>query len=552
MLSKLIIKDIVLIKDLNLNFHEGFTVLTGETGTGKSILIDSLGLILGNRANFNLIRKGQTKGSVTAIFQNFNNGTVISYLNEINIDINDEFIIRREIHSNGKSFSYLNDTPISINSLKKVVSHFIEIQGQFDNHTLLIEKNHIDLLDKYYVNDKLKEKVFNSWENYKSNKNKLSNLILLNEKNKNDSDYLEFSLNEFHEIKPQGNEENELIIKRKALINRDKFVQTFNEAKNLIDGENGLDTSVKNLIRLFSKLESYNNPSVDQISKLLNENYITLEELSLLINKSEFLYENKDDTLDVIDDRLYKLRNLSKKHNCQIDSLPQKQIEIEQKLNSIKNFSLELDNQKKLTNEAYNEYLGLAKKLSTNRIEVSQKLINEVNDELPALKLENAKFSIIINPLQDTLFSSKGIDDVKFYAQTNKDTKLGKISEIASGGELSRFLLIMKLVIEKDNTIKTLIFDEVDSGVGGATASAIGTKLLKIGNNQQTIVVTHSPQVAAKGNHHILIKKSIIENETITETFELNHQEKIEEIARMISDDNISDEARNAALKLLN
>ena len=552
MLSKLIIKDIVLIKNLNLNFHEGFTVLTGETGTGKSILIDSLGLILGNRANFNLIRKGQTKGSVTAIFQNFNDKTIISYLNGINIDINDEFIIRREIHSNGKSFSYLNDTPISINSLKKVVSHFIEIQGQFDNHTLLVEKNHIDLIDKYYVNDKLKEKVFNSWENYKSNKNKLSNLISLNEKNKNDSDYLEFSLNEFHEIKPQGNEENELIIKRKALINRDKFVQTFNEAKNLIEGENGLDTSIKNLIRLFSKLESYNNPSVDQISKLLNENYITLEELSILINKSEFLFENKDDTLDVIDDRLYKLRNLAKKHNCQIDSLPQKKIEIEQKLSSIKNFSLELDIQKKLTNEAYNEYLELAKKLSINRIEVSQKLINEVNDELPALKLENAKFSIIINPLQDTLFSSKGIDDVKFYAQTNKDTKLGKISEIASGGELSRFLLIMKLVIEKDNTIKTLIFDEVDSGVGGATASAIGTKLLKIGNNQQTIVVTHSPQVAAKGNHHILIKKSIIENETITETFELNHQEKIEEIARMISDDNISDEARNAALKLLN
>ena len=551
MLSKLIIKDIVLIKDLNLNFHEGFTVLTGETGTGKSILIDSLGLILGNRANFNLIRKGQTKGSVTAIFENFNDETIISYLNEINIDINDEFIIRREIHSNGKSFSYLNDTPISINSLKKIISHFIEIQGQFDNHTLLIEKNHIDLLDKYCVNNKLKEKVLNSWEIYKSNKNKLSDLISLNEKNKNDSDYLEFSLNEFYEIKPQGNEENDLIIKRKALINRDKFVQTFNEAKNLIDGENGLNTVIKNLIRLFSKLESYNNQSIDQISKLLNENYITLEELSLLITKSEFLYENKDDALDVIDDRLYKLRNLSKKHSCQIDSLPQKQIELEQKLNSVKNFSIELDKQKKLTNEAYNEYLEFAKKLSINRIEVSQKLINEVNDELPALKLENAKFSIIINPLQDTHFSSKGIDDVKFYAQTNKDTKLGKISEIASGGELSRFLLIMKLVIEKDNTIKTLIFDEVDSGVGGATASAIGTKLLKIGNNQQTIVVTHSPQVAAKGNHHILIKKNIIENETITETYELSHQEKIEEIARMISDDNISDEARNVALKLL-
>ena len=552
MLTKLIIKDIVLIKDLNLNFYEGFTVLTGETGTGKSILIDSLGLILGNRANFNLIRKGQKKGSITAIFHNSDGENIISYLNEINIDISDQFIIRREIHSNGKSFSFINDIPISISSLKRIVSNFIEIQGQFDNHTLLIEKNHIDLLDKYSVNFELKEKVFDYWENYKSNKKKLSDLITLNEKNKSDSDYLEFSLNEFREINPQGNEENELLAKRKALINRDKFVETFNEAKNIIDSENGLDTTFKNLMRLFSKLENYNNKTVDQIAKLLHENYITLEEISLLINRSEFLYANKDDNLDAIDERLYKLRNLSKKHNCNIDTLPQKQIEIEDKLYSIRDFSLKLDDQKKITTKAYDDYLELADKLSKNRIDASQRLIKEVNNELPALKLENAKFSIIISPLQDTLFSSNGIDDVKFYAQTNKDTKLGKISEIASGGELSRFLLIMKLVIEKDNTIKTLIFDEVDSGVGGATASAIGSKLLKIGNNQQTIVVTHSPQVASKGNHHVVIKKNIIENETITETFELNHQEKIEEIARMISDDNISDEARNAAVKLMN
>ena len=552
MLTKLIIKDIVLIKDLNLNFYEGFTVLTGETGTGKSILIDSLGLILGNRANFNLIRKGQKKGSITAIFQNSDDENIISYLKEINIDISDQFIIRREIHSNGKSFSFINDTPISISSLKRIVSNFIEIQGQFDNHTLLIEKNHIDLLDKYSVNFELKDKVFNYWENYKSNKKKLTDLISLNEKNKTDSDYLEFSLNEFLEINPQGNEENELLVKRKALINRDKFVETFNEAKNIIDSENGLDASIKNLMRLFSKLENYNNKTVDQIAKLLHENYITLEEISLLINRSDFLYANKDDNLYAIDERLYKLRNLSKKHNCNIDALPQKQIEIEDKLYSIQDFSLKLDDQKKITTKAYDDYLELADKLSKNRIDASQRLIKEVNNELPALKLENAKFSIIINPLQDTLFSSKGIDDVKFYAQTNKDTKLGKISEIASGGELSRFLLIMKLVIEKDNTIKTLIFDEVDSGVGGATASAIGSKLLKIGNNQQTIVVTHSPQVASKGNHHVVIKKNIIENETITETFELNHQEKIEEIARMISDDNISDEARNAAIKLMN
>ena len=164
MLVNLIIKDIVLIKNLNLNFNKGFTVLTGETGTGKSILIDSLGLVLGNRANFNLIRKDQAKGSVTAIFDKSEDKNIVSFLNEINIDMSEQLIIRREIHSNGKSFSYINDTPISINSLKKIVSHFIEIQGQFDNHTLLNEKNYIGLLDKYSANNELKEKVKNSWK----------------------------------------------------------------------------------------------------------------------------------------------------------------------------------------------------------------------------------------------------------------------------------------------------------------------------------------------------------------------------------------------------
>ena len=186
------------------------------------------------------------------------------------------------------------------------------------------------------------------------------------------------------------------------------------------------------------------------------------------------------------------------------------------------------------------------------RSQISKNLINDVNIELPSLKLENAKLDVKIDTHDKSSFSSQGIDNIRFFAQTNKDTKIGKINEIASGGELSRFLLAMKLVIEKENSNKTLIFDEVDSGVGGSTSSAIGSKLLNISQKQQTIVITHSPQVASKGIHHILIKKNIVNNETITQSNELNTHEKIEEIARMISDDNISDEARNAAQKLMN
>ena len=552
MLNKLIIKDIVLIKHLDLEFKYGFTVLTGETGTGKSILIDSLGLILGNRANFNLIRQGQNKGSVTAFFSEVNDKHITNYLNKIDIDINEQFIIRREIHSNGKSFSFINDVPISINALKIITNFMVEIQGQFENHSLLNEKHHLDLLDKYGIEEELKNDVSYLWKNYQTNVSKLNNLQSFNDKNTNDKDWLEYALKELEDLNPQENEENELLIKRKSLINKDKFVDTFNEAKNIIDGEYGLETLTKNLIRLFSKLDNFEDENVKQISKLLNDHFITLEEINNSINKSEYLNENNDNTLDLIEERLYKLRNLSTKHRCQINTLQAKKSAIKEKLEAITNISSELNNQKRITTESFETYLRKAEILSKKRNQISKNLINDVNIELPSLKLENAKLDVKIETHDKSSFSSQGIDNIRFFAQTNKDTKIGKINEIASGGELSRFLLAMKLVIEKENSNKTLIFDEVDSGVGGSTSSAIGSKLLNISQKQQTIVITHSPQVASKGIHHILIKKNIVNNETITQSNELNTLEKIEEIARMISDDNISDEARNAAQKLMN
>ena len=428
----------------------------------------------------------------------------------------------------------------------------VEIQGQFENHSLLNEKHHLDLLDKYGIEEELKNDVSYLWKNYQTNVSKLNNLQSFNDKNTNDKDWLEYALKEFEDLNPQENEENELLIKRKSLINKDKFVDTFNEAKNIIDGEYGLETLTKNLIKLFSKLDNFEDENVKQISKLLNDHFITLEEINNSINKSEYLNENNDNTLDLIEERLYKLRNLSTKHRCQINTLQAKKSAIKEKLEAITNISSELNNQKRITTESFETYLRKAEILSKKRNQISKNLINDVNFELPSLKLENAKLDVKIDTHDKSSFSSQGIDNIRFFAQTNKDTKIGKINEIASGGELSRFLLAMKLVIEKENSNKTLIFDEVDSGVGGSTSSAIGSKLLNISQKQQTIVITHSPQVASKGIHHILIKKNIVNNETITQANELNTHEKIEEIARMISDDNISDEARNAAQKLIN
>ena len=551
MLYKLIIKDIILIKYLEVEFKKGFTVLTGETGTGKSILIDSLGLILGDRANYKLIRKEKQKGIVTAIFNDVSANVFKILLSEFGLDIKDELIIRREINLNGKSPSYINDIPVSLNVLKRISNHLIEIQGQFENHSLLEEKHHIRLLDNYGVDNNLKKIVSQLWKIYQGNKIKLDELSKNQIKVLKDREWLEYSYKELEDIDPKIDEEIELTNSRKKLINYDKIITTFNEARELVDNENGINDLINRLSRIFSKLENYNDKTIATLNENINDAYASIEEISKLLQNKDFLYVDIKDQLISVDERLHRLRSLSKKHNCKIEDLSKKKNEIEQQIKNIENYSLDIDQLKQSLETDFKKYLEKANELSDVRNRLGKKLVSEMNNELPGLKLENARFDVNIEILEEKSFNESGCNKVIFNAQTNKDTKLGKISEIASGGELSRLLLAMKFIIEKENTFKTLIFDEVDSGVGGSTASAIGNRLLTIGKKQQTIVVTHSPQVAAKGNNHILIKKEFYNNETLSKTFELSDNEKVEEIARMLSGSNITNEARNAALRLI-
>lgn len=551
MLYKLIIKDIILIKYLEVEFKNGFTVLTGETGTGKSILIDSLGLILGERANYKLIRKEKQKGIVTAVFNNVSNNVFKILSSEFGLDIKDELIIRREINLNGKSPSYINDIPVSLNVLKRISNHLIEIQGQFENHSLLEEKHHIRLLDNYGVDNNLKKIVSQLWKIYQGNKIKLDELSKNQIKVLKDREWLEYSYKELEDIDPKIDEEIELTNSRKKLINYDKIITTFNEARELVDNENGINDLINRLSRIFSKLENYNDKTIATLNENINDAYASIEEISKLLQNKDFLYVDIKDQLISVDERLHRLRSLSKKHNCKIEDLSKKKNEIEQQIKNIENYSLDIDQLKQSLETDFKKYLEKANELSDVRNRLGKKLVSEMNNELPGLKLENARFDVNIEILEEKSFNESGCNKVIFNAQTNKDTKLGKISEIASGGELSRLLLAMKFIIEKENTFKTLIFDEVDSGVGGSTASAIGNRLLTIGKKQQTIVVTHSPQVAAKGNNHILIKKEFYNNETLSKTFELSDNEKVEEIARMLSGSNITNEARNAALRLI-
>ena len=505
MLYKILIKDIVLIKNLEIEFKPGLSVLTGETGTGKSILIDSLGLILGNRANFKLIRKGEKKGNVSAIFKINSNHRVNKYLASLNIDILDELIIRRDINIQGKSTSLINDVPVSITTLQRVGNLLVEIQGQFENHSLLNEKNHLELLDKFCSHDSLLNNVEDLWEKYISKKNELNKIIEQNEINQKNEEWLRDSLEQIQKIEPKENEEEELIKKRKFLINQDKIISSFESGRQILDSENGLNEQIKALDSVFNKLNDIDQDEIKKISTLINEVYINIEELTSSINSYNFNQITFKDDLENLEERLYELRTQANKHKCKIDDLVAIEKSLKIKLQKIQNDEKLITQLKIELTNCLSNYENASLKLSESRYKNSCLMMEKINNELPSLKLENAFFKIKLEKLSQNDYSKNGFDKVFFETRTNKGSNLGKLSDIASGGELSRFLLAIKVIVEKNLENKTLIFDEVDSGVGGATASAIGEKLLKIGEKYQTIVVTHSPQVSAKGVNHYLI-----------------------------------------------
>ncbi len=551
MLYKLLIKDIVLIKKLEIEFKPGLSVLTGETGTGKSILIDSLGLILGNRANFKLIKSGENKASVTAIFRINKNHSVNTCLSILDIEENDELIIRREININGKSSSLINDVPVSINTLQTIGLKLIEIQGQFDSHSLLNEKNHIYYLDKFCDHYSKLNDVKKNWEDFLQIKKELTEITLIFNENLKNEDWLRDALEQIKKIYPKKNEEESLIKKRKFLINQDKIISSFEKSRQILESENGLNDQIRKLSLLFLKLEDIEQDDISKISSLINETQLNLEELTTSINHANIQQKKDGENIENIEDRIHELRRQANKHNCKIDDLINVENNLQEKLDNINKNNYKKESLKKKLEESFLIYENSCSNLSNSRQKNSILMIKKINSELPSLKLENAEFNIKFEKLDKSEYSKNGFDKINFEARTNKGSNIGKLSDIASGGELSRFLLAIKVVLENDLDNKTLIFDEVDSGIGGATASAVGEKLAKIGDKYQTIVVTHSPQVTAKGINHYLISKEILNNDTISKTFELNDMERVEEIARMLSDKDITSEAREAAKKLL-
>lgn len=549
MLSSLSIRNVVLIDKLDLTFEKGLGVFTGETGAGKSILLDSLSLILGARADSCLVRHGENQLSVTAEFSNVPS-SVLEILNEQEIEMEeDTLIIRRIVTKEGKSKSFVNDQSVSVALLKSIGENLVEIHGQFSTHGLLNAANHLSLLDQFGKLTEDVQKTKNLWEIYKNAHLKTKNAQKKLDELTQQKEYIEQSLVDLEKINPQKGEEASLVQKRTALMNSEKILECTNHAFQLLTDENkGISHQLNLTIRQIEKASQYEEETFKEVSEYI---YQAQDLLSEAVGKLEQITSDWGDTSDLpsIDDRLFSLRALARKHQTEINELPALIEKLRQELNDIEKADFLLDNLSKEEEQALNNYLDQAEKLSQKRTNIALILDKSVKKELPALKLEKADFKTSIVKKEN--YSESGIDDVEFLVSTNTGTPFSSLGKVASGGELSRFMLALKVNLAKESSLPTLIFDEIDSGVGGATADAIGSRLYRLSKECQVLSVTHAPQVASYGEQHFTVSKAEKEGKIITSVTKLNDKMRLTEIARMLSGSKITQTAEIMAQELL-
>ena len=551
MLSHLTVRNIVLIEELVLDFADGLTVLTGETGAGKSILLDALGLALGARANFDLIRSGTERASVTARFEISSDHPVWSVLDGAGIEQTEDLILKRQLRQDGKSPATINDEPVSVSLLKQCGDMLIEIQGQFEGRGLLDPANHIGLLDRACDHSALLDQLSTCWHDWQSAKQALVAAREALDSARQEEDWLRDAVAQLDALKPEADEEDLLVAERSLHANAGKIAEALQMAHAIISDEEGMQTGVGRALAALERVSDLAggqlDASLDALSRALSEMADAEAEMTSAADK----IDGDPARLEFIDERLHALRTQARKLNVSVEALPEQHSALAARLAAMDDQSGHLAALAEVEETSLRSYRTLAEQISHNRHNMAQQLDNLVMSELPPLKLEAARFVTEIEIADETRWNKIGWDKVRFTAATNPGQAAGPIDKVASGGELARFLLALKVVVAASEPSRTLIFDEVDSGVGGAVADAVGERLSRLGTATQNLVITHSPQVAARGNQHLKIAKSQTDDSVISATRELFAHERIEEVARMLSGAQITEEARAAAKALL-
>ena len=519
MLTQLSIQNILLIKACEIPFAAGLNVLTGETGAGKSILLDALGLALGERSDASLVRSGETQASVTAEFFVPADAAVNALLRELDLAVEDALILRRSLQADGKSRAFVNDAPVSVATLKRIGEMLVARHGQHDQRGLLDSKTHRALLDQAAGNEKMLRQTSAAFSAWKAALRARDDLAAMREQAARDEAWLRQTVDELGVLQPRVGEEGELLDIRRAANQTKQSLTHLNSAMEQLSANDGVTLNMRQAAK-----------------SLLKANWPN-EDLSPIVAALERAENEAEEAIVAL------------QFNTTVEALADRYADACKKIATLdQNADAEKKNNAELT-ETRAAYEAAATALYEARELAAKKLIKQVEQELKPLKMGSTKLRVVQQRMPESQWGEAGMHGLSFEVMTNEGSPFGALSKVASGGELSRLLLAMKLVLRSDDT-GSLIFDEIDTGTGGAVAEAIGVRLKKIASDAQVLVVTHLPQVAAQASHHLFISKSG-GKQVRTDVRLLDKTERAEELARMLSGETISDEARHAAKKLL-
>lgn len=554
MLVQLSIRDIVLIERLELNLDRGLSVLTGETGAGKSILLDSLSLALGARGDGSLVRHGQENGQVIAVFDVPPDHPVRAFLKDNELDDEGDVILRRVQSADGRTRAFINDQSVSVQLMRQAGRMLVEIHGQHDERALIDSDGHRRLLDAFGGLNGESEALGGLYRGWKASERQLKQHRERIAEAAREADYLRSSVEELQTLGPMDGEEDELAERRSVMMKSERIAGDISEALEFLNGNASPVPMIASLVRRLER-KSHEAPGLlEETVELLDGALEQLSSAQMAVETAldKAAFDPKE--LERAEERLFALRAASRKYNVPVSELPALAERMVAALDELDAGETRLAALIAEAEDARDRYFSAAKILSGHRHEAATQLDAAVMGELPALKLERARFTATIET-SDEAASADGVDTVSFEVQTNPGTRPGPIMKVASGGELSRFLLALKVALADKGSAPTLVFDEIDTGVGGAVADAIGQRLRRLSENVQVLSVTHAPQVAARARGHFLISKASNgkgKDDAVTTKVEvIGPEQRQEEIARMLAGAKVTDEARAAAAKLL-
>ena len=548
MLAALTVRDIVLIESAALEFAPGLNVLTGETGAGKSILLDALGLAAGGRGSGRAaVRPGAAQGSATAVFEPPADHVAFALLRAQELPAENEIVLRRTLASDGRTRAFVNDEPVGVALLKDLGGILLEVHGQTDDRGLFDAATHRVLLDAFGGNKPLAREIAARFTELDSARKIEAELRRMTREAAADADYVKASLDELSALAPEEGEEAALANERVLLMNASKIAEDVSAAAESLSGERGAESSLAIALKRLSRMNESARPMLATAKAALEQAFAQTEEARRELDAFLSRIDADPSVLERKEERLFAVRAAARKFGVPPDALPRVLAEFQVKHNAIGGGDAELKKATEAVAAARNAYLAAARKLSKERETAAKSLEAAVAGELVPLKLGHARFRVAFTPLGDEEASANGLERIAFEIATVEGAAFGPLTRIASGGELARLSLALKVALSEATPPAALVFDEVDRGVGGAVADAVGERLQRLAQTTQVLLVTHSPQVAARAARHFRITRKA--DKTRVEL--LDDEARIEEVARMLSGAVVTEEARAAARRLI-